>query len=306
MKPTYDLVLTNKEAVKALELIKESNPSVIGLDSETAWWKLGAAYEHTSIIQMAVPIKERIKIFIFDCLADDDPIKMSNFEELLSGPTIKAIHNASYDIRLIYKSFGILMKNIWCTLEAERRLCKQEKIKKSLTLEAVALERLGIKMIKDDQASSWESRPLSQSQLIYAANDALTCFRLYEMQKALELDGSYFYIPELAQEESSSLIEEEEKIDSLISFLKTCLMNHRALRKKVTGFDSFRGRRVEDVMRFFQELLKMMRLIKADLFLSENATQEQFSLCVPVLSEAEVFDCVERLRDFLEEKKEIE
>ena len=41
-------------------------------------------------------------------------------------------------------------------------------------------EVLGINLCKYEQCSFWENRPLKQSQLHYAAIDALVCVSLYK------------------------------------------------------------------------------------------------------------------------------
>ena len=292
----FEFVTTDTKAARAVEAILAANPLAIGLDTETAWWRLGGAYEMTSIIQIAVPMGNLIKVFIFDCLADQEPIKIDRLIPILSGPILKVAHNASYDIRLLYKSFGILVKNVWCTMECERRVMKHQKIKRAITLAAVVQDRLAITMSKEEQISSWENRPLTKSQLIYAANDALNCLKVYEVQASMELDGNYSYVPELAVQEQESLIEEETRLDKASEFLKEILVRHRYLKEKVMGFESFRGRRVDDVLRFIQELLKMVRLMKTNQFLAESDAQQSYSLCTVPVTEEEVLKCIDRLQ----------
>ena len=53
-------------------------------------------------------------------------------------------------------------------------------MKKAKGLKYMCNEVLGVDLCKYEQCSFWENRPLKQSQIHYAAIDALVCISLYK------------------------------------------------------------------------------------------------------------------------------
>ena len=69
-----------------------------------------------------------------------------------------------------------------------RDLYQYKYLKKAKGLKYMCKEVLGINLCKYEQCSFWENRPLKQSQIHYAAIDALVCVSLYK-----KMYNSYCY-----------------------------------------------------------------------------------------------------------------
>ena len=78
----------------------------------------------------------------------------------------KVLHGADYDIRSLYRDFGIAVHNLFDTELASRFLGIRE-----TGLDAVLLERFGVRLNKKFQRKDWSRRPLPEDMMDYAAGD---------------------------------------------------------------------------------------------------------------------------------------
>ncbi len=165
---TYDLIETDadlKKTAKRLELEK-----VISVDVEAD--SMFNFKEKVCLIQIASP---KVALVI-------DPLKikrLSPLKPLFANPGIKKIlHGADFDIRSLYRDFGIHINNLFDTELACRFLGIRE-----TGLNAVLKQRFDIHLDKKFQKKNWSMRPLPGVMTDYAARDV---FHLNSLAKILE------------------------------------------------------------------------------------------------------------------------
>ena len=99
-----------------------------------------------------------------------DPLRLKNLNPLkpLMADTkiLKVFHGADYDIRSLYRDFGIEIQNLFDTELASRFLGIRES-----GLEAVLQARFDIRLNKKYQRKDWSRRPLPTEMMDYAAGD---------------------------------------------------------------------------------------------------------------------------------------
>lgn len=97
------------------------------------------------------------------CISDWSP-----FLDLFADPDICfVVHSAGEDLILLYTCLGQIPKNLFDTQIAAAFLG----IGFSLSYQALVREMIGVEVEKDETRSDWLQRPLSDSQLRYAAMD---------------------------------------------------------------------------------------------------------------------------------------
>ena len=140
---------------------------LLGVDVETAPWT-----QDLCTIQIAT----RTETAVIDALAVDDLTPLAGVFSA-NEPT-KVAHNASFERRVLGEH-GLELKGIADTLRMSRNT-RGTGVKGGHSLAAVCKRELGIALDKSEQRSDWSRRPLSQSQLAYAAVDAEVLIDLYE------------------------------------------------------------------------------------------------------------------------------
>jgi ribonuclease D len=99
-----------------------------------------------------------------------DPLSVGDLTALrpvfAEPATEKIFHGADYDVRSLYRDFGITIANLFDTQIACRFLGI-----KATSLEAVLQARFGVTLNKQYQRKDWSRRPLPHEMLVYAAND---------------------------------------------------------------------------------------------------------------------------------------
>ena len=129
-------------------------------------------HERVCLIQISTPRQN----IIVDPLALDD---LSPLASIFSNPKVrKVFHGADYDIRSLYRDFGIEVYALFDTHIAAKTLG----ISKT-GLAALLKERLGVSVNKKFQKRDWSKRPLPPGMLAYAVQD--TC-HLLPLSKILE------------------------------------------------------------------------------------------------------------------------
>ena len=104
--------------------------------------------------------------FVVDPLAIGD---LSPLAPLFADENIQKIfHGADYDIRSLYRDFGIEINNLFDTELASRFLGAA-----GTGLDAVVKEHLGISLDKKYQKKDWSKRPLPTEMIDYAAGDVM-------------------------------------------------------------------------------------------------------------------------------------
>src|SRR5262249_52255644 len=159
---------------------------IIGLDTET-YWDYGARRNRLSLLQLAAPTGE---VIVIDALT----ASVEEARALIESPSaIMAAHNARFDEGVLREA-GFEVAGLVDTLRLARRALRL----RSFSLASVSEHLFGVALDKTYQQSDWRRRPLSRSQLDYAALDAQIALRVYQ-----ELSAQL--------EESSNLEEELER-----------------------------------------------------------------------------------------------
>jgi len=106
-----------------------------------------------------------------------DPLHIDDFgamQALFENPAVvKVLHGADYDVRSLYRDFGIRIDNLFDTELAGRFLGTAH-----TGLEAMLRERLNIRLNKKFQKKDWSQRPLPPEMVAYAAEDVNHLVRL--------------------------------------------------------------------------------------------------------------------------------
>jgi ribonuclease D len=120
-----------------------------------------------------IQIATRTACYIVDPLPIPD---MSPLSRILSDEAItKIFHGADYDVRSLYRDYGIAIHNLFDTELASRFLGLSE-----TGLDAVLKKRFNICLEKKYQKKDWSQRPLPKEMINYAAKDVHYLIPLYE------------------------------------------------------------------------------------------------------------------------------
>jgi DNA polymerase-1 len=143
-----------------------------------------------------VQIRSRAsEAFIFD-LSKMDVEGMAELCNLLSSKEIVWLgHNLKFDYKMIKVNLGVSLVRVWDTMLAAIAIGYATGDKafwgRGAGLKDVVRDYLDVYLDKQEQASNWGARQLSETQLQYAANDLLHLFDLHdELSKALKTEYS--------------------------------------------------------------------------------------------------------------------
>jgi ribonuclease D len=112
-----------------------------------------------------------------------DQANAPNLKALLADPKVmKIFHYARFDLAVLYNTFGVMPRPVYCTKIASR-------LSRTYTdrhgLKDLAREVLNVDLSKQQQSSDWGSQTLSDAQLAYAASDVLHLHALRERLDAM-------------------------------------------------------------------------------------------------------------------------
>ena len=135
------------------------------------------------------------KLCLIQMSADDevviiDPLSIRNLKPLvplLTSPNImKLVHAGSQDLEILYHETGVLPYPLFDTQVAATLLGHVQQIGYAALVQA----ECGVSLKKIDSFSDWSRRPLTESQIDYAADDVVYLPRIYRnMRKRLEESG---------------------------------------------------------------------------------------------------------------------
>lgn len=174
----YRYITETAAAGEALDALR-SEP-IVGLDTET-YWDTATNHSRVSLVQIAPRAGE---VIIIDLMTVD----VSLLRPLVESPEISmAAHNARFDEGMLIGA-GLRPASFVDTL----RLARAALSLPSYSLAGVTSHLFGIELDKSFQKSNWRRRPLTRTQLSYAAMDAHITLHVYdELGKILAEQGRW-------------------------------------------------------------------------------------------------------------------
>lgn len=150
----------------AAEALREAEAVGVDLEADSMFHFT----EKVCLLQMASPTD----CYIVDPLSLPDLVPLA---PVFADPEItKIFHGADYDIRSLYRDFGITVNNLFDTEQACRFLGYS-----ATSLDAALSKHFGITLDKKYQKKDWSVRPLPEEMINYAANDVLYLIRLHKV-----------------------------------------------------------------------------------------------------------------------------
>jgi ribonuclease D len=155
---TTDIVVIETPAALARLAQKFQHAPAVAVDLEAD--SMYHFQEKVCLIQMATSQSSAVI----------DPLRLQDLESLrpvFANPAIEKIfHGADYDVRSLFRDFGIEIAHLFDTQIACRFLGVKE-----TSLEAVLQARFGVTLNKQYQRKDWSKRPLPDEMIAYAADD---------------------------------------------------------------------------------------------------------------------------------------
>lgn len=176
----YNMTYQYVEKAEQLQQVVEicSRAPVIAVDTEFA--RFDTYYPIVGLIQ----IYDGSDCFLIDPLAVTD---LSSLKGLMSSPdTLKLFHACSEDLEVFQRCIGLIPSPLFDTQIAAAALG----VGFSLGYQRLVEHYMEITVPKEETRSDWLQRPLTESQMQYAALDVIYLFEVYGQQKAqlLQLD----------------------------------------------------------------------------------------------------------------------
>ena len=174
-------IANQNELVSFIDRAKKSN--VLAIDTEFLREK--TYYARLCLLQLATDTETAI----VDPFSVDD---LSVLAPLLEDRSIvKLFHAGSQDLEILYREIGVLPKPVFDTQIAAALLGHTQQ----LGYASLVYAECGVQLKKIDSFTDWSRRPLSQSQLTYAADDVVYLPKLYQtMHAALEEKGRIHWL----------------------------------------------------------------------------------------------------------------
>ena len=171
-------------------LCELSLEKIIGIDTEFDW--KNTYYPKLSLIQ----ISTSKNIFLIDCLKLDN---LNKFKLIFENKDINKIFHASKsDATVLFCSLGLKVFNSFDVQIAEKFITKSD----HKSYAKIVLKYLNLIIDKSETNSNWLKRPITSSQIDYAANDVRFLIKIFEKQKKiLKKDDSYSIVKDLSKQE---------------------------------------------------------------------------------------------------------
>ena len=122
-------------------------------------------------------VNDEEELYLIDSILIEDPGEHVSF--LFSDSVVKILHSCKEDLEAIYSWTRKEMRNIFDTQIANSFLDGDF----TIGYQGLVEQELGITLNKNETRSNWIRRPLSDSQLKYAALDVEYLIHLYKLQK---------------------------------------------------------------------------------------------------------------------------
>jgi ribonuclease D len=135
-------------------------------------------WPQVALVQLAWPADEAQAGGV--ALVDPLAVDLAPLGEILDGPATMVAHAAEQDLEVLSRACGTLPSRLWDTQVAAGFAGHG-----SASLASLSASYLGIEVAKGDRLTDWSTRPLSDSQLRYAAADV---DHLIELSDAIKAD----------------------------------------------------------------------------------------------------------------------
>ena len=140
---------------------------------DTEFWRTSKDNLQLALLQ----IHDSEEIYIIDCILVGRCEGLMDF--LVSDKTEKIFHSCREDLEALFSWTNLKAKNIFDTQTANAFLGNSF----SVSYQDLVKETLGVSISKQETRSNWIRRPLSNSQLDYAASDVQFLIELYSSQR---------------------------------------------------------------------------------------------------------------------------
>lgn len=189
--PPYTLITDFNELLALASTWQ--NVDAIAIDTE--FIRTHTFFAEPGLIQIA----DGEGVYLIDPLAIKD---LSPLIPILENPNIiKIMHSMSEDVGLLFHSVGAQISCVFDTQIVAAFLG----IAVSPGYQNLVSDVLGVELDKGETRSDWLQRPLTSSQLHYAALDVIYLLKLYQELKSKLIDAGYF---EALFEETNFLVEQ--------------------------------------------------------------------------------------------------
>lgn len=182
----------------ALEVVAQQ--PTIAVDTEAD--SLHSYFDKVCLVQITAAEED----LIVDPLA---PIDLARFGAILGDASItKVFHGGDYDLRIMNRDFGFVVRNL-----VDTSICAQLLGYEAFGLAALLERHFGVKLNKAHQRADWSMRPLPPDMLAYAAMDTHYLAALAaKLREELEALGRWDWaVEEFARLESVRYREREEE-----------------------------------------------------------------------------------------------
>ena len=162
------------------------------LKTATGWLKQAGLDPHQAKIRLIQLAVENRPVVMVDLDAFDDVRDLELLRQVLMNHSVKVFHNANFDIKMLW-AIGIDVGGpIFDTMLAARLLSSSGRV----GLANIAKRYFDIGLSKTGQTSGW-SGELTDSQLLYAARDALVLLRLRTQLKSELVEANLIQIAKI-------------------------------------------------------------------------------------------------------------
>lgn len=174
----YEVIRTNEGVKRAAEHLSRSN--VIAVDTENT------GLDPHSKKELLLQIGNSDICYIIDTFRKD--LDLSPVKNLLEDEKyVKVMHNAKYDYKWILVKYGIRMRNIYCSMIAERLLTVGKMgVPQMASLAYVVNKYLGIEMSKKARSGFIDRdpflNPITEDEYFYSAKDVVLLPDIYYQQ----------------------------------------------------------------------------------------------------------------------------
>ncbi|ACM18784.2 ribonuclease D, putative [Geotalea daltonii FRC-32] len=222
--PAKGIIETQKDLNLLVEQLSRENILAFDLEADS----LHHYTEKVCLIQ----VSNLSQTALIDPLA---PVDLSPLAPVLADRGIrKVFHGADYDMRSLYRDFGLEVCNMFDTMIACQFLGEKE-----VGLAAALKKRFGVELNKKYQKADWSKRPFSAEMIEYAKMDTALLIRLYlQLEEELRAKGRLEWV------------EEESE---LVSCVRAASRDHEPLFIRFKGAAKLKPR----ALAVLEELLRM-------------------------------------------------